>query len=76
MWTRTPVVHSDVGEPFTDVNGNGSWDNDMGVAGLGGAGDIVVYKVDYTWGLLTDFLKPYTGDLTFTTGVAVRDEPY
>ena len=66
----------DAGEPFTDVNGNGSWDDDMGLAGLGGPGDIVVYKVDYTWGLLTDFLKQYTGDLTFTSGVAVRNEPF
>lgn len=66
----------DDGEDFVDVNGNGVWDDDMGTAGLGGPGDIVVYKVDYTWGLLTEFLKQYTGDLTFTSGVAVRNEPY
>ena len=66
----------DPGEDFTDVNGNGSWDSDMGLAGLGGAGDIVVYKIDYAWGLLTEFLKPYTGDLSFTSSVAVRNEPY
>ena len=63
-------------EDFVDVNGNGVWDDDMGLAGLGGPGDIVVYKVDYEWGLLTDFLKQFTGDMTFTSGVAVRNEPY
>jgi hypothetical protein len=66
----------DQGEPFTDTNGNGVWDSDMGVVGLGGPGDIVVYKVDYQWGLLSDLLKPVVGDLTFTSGVAVRNEPY
>ena len=68
--------HFDEGEPFTDVNGNGIWDSDMGSVGLGGAGDIVVYKVDYQWGLLSEFLKPIIGDMTFTSGVAVRNEPY
>ena len=66
----------DAGEDFTDVNGNGSWDSDMGTAGLGGPGDIVVYKVEYDWGLLTNLLKPLMGTLTLTSGVAVRNEPY
>lgn len=66
----------DAGESFTDVNGNGSWDTDMGSAGLGGPGDIVVYKVQYEWGLITDLLKPVMGNLTLTSGVAVRNEPY
>lgn len=66
----------DEGEDFTDVNGNGVWDSDMGVAGLGGPGDIVVYKVNYEWGLLSNYLKPLIGDLTLVHGVAVRNEPY
>lgn len=66
----------DAGEDFTDVNGNGTWDDDMGSAGLGGPGDIVVYKVEYEWGLLTDLLKPLIGDLTLSGSIAVRNEPY
>lgn len=66
----------DGGEDFTDVNGNGVWDDDMGLAGLGGPGDIVVYKIDYDWGLMTELLKPMIGDLTFISTVAVRNEPY
>lgn len=66
----------DAGEPFMDVNGNGSWDADMGSAGLGGPGDIVVYKVDYRWGYLTELLEPLLGDITVTGSVAVRNEPF
>ncbi len=66
----------DDGEAFTDVNGNGSWDADMGLAGLGGAGDIVVYNVNYTWGLLTGLFQPLIGDITLTSSVAVRNEPF
>lgn len=66
----------DAGESFTDINGNGNWDSDMGQVGLGGAGDIVIYKVDYTWGLLTGLLHPIIGDITLTGSVAVRNEPY
>ncbi|GAA4038557.1 TadE/TadG family type IV pilus assembly protein [Parerythrobacter jejuensis] len=33
------------GEPFEDANGNGFWDDDRGVVGLGGARDAVVYTV-------------------------------
>lgn len=32
------------GEPFEDVNGNGSWDQDRGRDGLGGARDAVLYS--------------------------------
>lgn len=65
----------DAGEPFNDINGNGVWDADMGAAGLGGPGDVVVYKVNYTWGFLTRILEYATGDLTLTGGIAVRNEP-
>lgn len=32
-------------ENYTDENGNGQWDADIGVSGNGGAGDVVVYDV-------------------------------
>jgi hypothetical protein len=66
----------DGGEDFVDVNGNGTWDDDMGAAGLGGAGDIVTYSVEYDWGFMTNLLNSFTGDITLISGVAVRNEPY
>lgn len=39
----------DMGEPFEDVNENGTWDQDRGKAGLGSARDIVVYLVTVTY---------------------------
>lgn len=69
----------DSGEPFTDVNGNGQWDSDMGVAGLGGSGDIVLYTVSYdweSWTHLIDALFGEDGKITLTASTAVRNEPY
>ncbi|TDR80240.1 TadE/TadG family type IV pilus assembly protein [Paludibacterium purpuratum] len=34
--------------PFTDINGNGHWDRDMGASGAGGYGAIVRYQVKIT----------------------------
>ena len=66
----------DAGEPYTDINGNGQWDADMGAAGLGGPGDVVVYRISYTWGALTGLMEPIIGDITHTSSVAVRNEPF
>lgn len=66
----------DPGESFSDVNGNGVWDADMGTAGLGGAGDIVLYRVHYTAPSLTGFMDWATQAVTLTAAVAVRNEPY
>jgi Flp pilus assembly protein TadG len=69
----------DNGETYTDVNGNGAWDADMGVAGLGGPGDVVHYRVSYDWHLLTGLLTPAlssTGIIRLSASVVVRNEPY
>jgi Flp pilus assembly protein TadG len=69
----------DAGEPFTDVNGNGRWDPDMGSAGVGGPGDVVVYTLTYPWPLLTGLLNDLIGEsgfLTLRASIAVRNEPY
>ena len=75
----------DVGKPepktengFVDVNGNGKWDEDMGVAGLGGPGDIVLYTLEYDWYFLRGygesiFNKP---GIKLKTSVAIKNEPY
>ncbi|MDH3240081.1 MAG: pilus assembly protein [Alphaproteobacteria bacterium] len=41
----------DAGEPYTDVNGNGKWDEDVGISGAGGPGDVVLYAIRYDWPL-------------------------
>lgn len=69
----------DNGEAFTDVNGNGTWDADMGAAGLGGPGDVVLYRVTYDWRLMTGLLIPAlspTGIIRLSASVVVRNEPY
>jgi len=70
----------DLGEPFTDINSNGVWDPDMGAAGLGGPGEIVLYKIKYDLGLMTPLMRPIMGgsdgNVTLRASIAVRNEPY
>jgi Flp pilus assembly protein TadG len=39
----------DDGEPFEDANGSGSWDEDRGTLGMGGARDAVLYEVTVSY---------------------------
>ena len=69
----------DSGETFTDENDNDTWDADVGTAGAGGSGDIVVYRIKYAWPLLTPFAGQFIGsDGTFPirASIAVRNEPW
>lgn len=66
----------DDGETYTDVNGNGQWDPDMGAAGLGGPGSVVVYEIAYDWVPITPLMQPLLGTITLSTTVPVRNEPY
>lgn len=68
----------DVGEPFTDVNGNGQWDPDMGRAGAGGAGDVVLYTVNYNWPMMTGWITSIIGlsTIPLRASIAVRNEPF
>jgi len=67
----------DAGEPFTDINGNGQWDDDMGAAGLGGPGDIVVYRLTYDWPIIIPLFEPFFGEtVTLRANIAVRNEPF
>ena len=66
----------DPGEPFQDINGSGGWDADMGSAGLGGPGDIVLYTVNYRSRLMNAFVAPLFGDIRYSAAIAVRNEPY
>jgi Flp pilus assembly pilin Flp len=67
----------DAGEVFTDVNGNGQWDPDMGEAGLGGPSDVVVYRVTYDWGIITPVMRDILGEsVRHVSSIAVRNEPF
>lgn len=67
----------DSGEEFTDINGNGQWDADMGTPGLGGDCDVVVYRVQTQWSLMLGLLASSVGqDIDLTASTAVRNEPF
>jgi Flp pilus assembly protein TadG len=64
-------------EPYTDINGNGTWDPDMGAAGLGGPGDVVVYRMSYDWSIMIPLFRPFFGNsITLQSNIAVRNEPF
>lgn len=69
----------DAGEAFQDINGNGQWDSDMGAAGLGGPGDIVLYTIEYDWEMMTPLVSPFMGTggkMRLKSSVAVKNEPF
>jgi Flp pilus assembly protein TadG len=67
----------DAGEDFNDVNGNGAWDEDMGAAGLGGPGDVVVYQMSYDWDIILPMFVPFFGEsISLEANIAVRNEPF
>ncbi len=71
-------VH-DAGEPFTDINCNSQWDPDMGKAGLGHGGEVVLYSISYELELMTGLLAPLLGDngkFPLAASVVVRNEPF
>lgn len=69
----------DLGETFTDENGNGVWDADIGAAGSGASGDIVVYRMRYDWQSMTPFASHFIGNdgiLNLAASIVVRNEPW
>jgi len=66
----------DSGETYDDVNGNGEWDEDMGLPGLGGASDIVVYRITYPYAIASHLMSPFFGDLNHQAMLIVQNEPY
>lgn len=69
----------DPGERYTDVNGNGRWDTDMGRDGLGGANAVVLYRARYDWRFLTPLVRalfPPDGTVELVATMAVRNEPF
>ena len=65
---------------YQDINGNGQWDADMGLAGYGGAGAVVVYTVTYPWPIMTPILREVIGNAqgnyVINATSVVKNEPY
>lgn len=67
----------DPGESFTDLNANGTRDADRGTPGAGGSEDIVLYEVSVTWGYITPMISAIVGkEAVLRAALAVRNEPF
>lgn len=68
----------DGGEAFEDANGNGVWDADRGVGGVGGARDAVLYSVtvSYTRVFPVARLLGQSNTNTMTANTVLRNQPY
>ena len=66
------------GEPFEDANRNGSWDNDRGSSGQGGARDAVLYSVTVTYarGFPMASLIGLPDMVTTEAATVLRNQPY
>lgn len=73
----SPPCPGTPGVNFVDINGNGQWDSDMGVVGLGSANDIVVYRVTYPWPITTPIVSAIVGSpYNISVRTVVKNEPY
>jgi Flp pilus assembly protein TadG len=68
----------DAGDCYEDLNGNGKWDAMAGRTGLGGADDIVYYKVVVTYQRLFPLSKMlgFSSTQTSTASTVMRNQPY
>lgn len=68
----------DNGEAYVDENRNGIWDNDVGVSGNGGAGDVVIYSVSVTYDPLfrIPFAPSSWGRTTLQASTVRKNQPY
>jgi Flp pilus assembly protein TadG len=68
----------DKGECFQDVNGNATWDADLGKTGNGSAEDVVVYQQTVTYPRLFPMAKLLGWSTTqqITASTVLRNQPY
>lgn len=66
------------GEPFEDANGNGSWDEDRGIGGGGGARDAVLYvvTVSYPRAFAAAQFVGLSKDYTTQAVTVLRNQPW
>ena len=65
-------------ESYTDENGSTHWENDVGVAGNGGANDVVMYTVTarFTPLLHLPFLPAFNQQKTLTATAVKKNQPF
>ncbi|WP_373487148.1 TadE/TadG family type IV pilus assembly protein [Blastomonas sp.] len=68
----------DAGECFTDENGNGIWDSDLGRSGVGGARDVVLYTVRMSYQKKFPLyqLIGQDGQATIASATVLRNQPF
>lgn len=68
----------DGGEGYTDENGSGSWENNVGKDGNGGAGDVVIYTVQakYTPVFRVPFSQTLGGERTLKATGIRKNQPF
>jgi len=70
----------DPGETYSDINSNGQWDPDQGLASAGQSGEVVLYRITYDAPSMTGFLDHLIGGednaIQLVASIAVRNEPY
>ncbi len=68
----------EVGECYTDFNGNNRWDADPGSSGQGNASDSVVYTVTISYPrlFLIANLTKWTSSVTATSTTILKNQPY
>lgn len=66
------------GENYTDENGNGMWDDDIGSTGNGGAGDVVIYtvKINYKPLFPIPFYDGSDATRSLTSVAVKKNQPY
>lgn len=66
------------GEPYVDLNDNGSWDADRGRNGIGGARDVVVYKATVTYPRLFPMFTMIglSPNVNLTAATVLRNQPF
>ncbi len=68
----------DDGESYSDENGNGQWDEDIGSDGNGGASDVVVYTVTVAYDPLfpNPFVPGGADKRTLTSSTVKKNQPF
>lgn len=65
-------------ESYTDENGNGQWDAEIGLDGNGGAGDVIVYTVSvtYTPAVKVPFMPNDWGPTLLSSSTLRKNQPF
>ena len=65
------------GETYTDENGNGQWDEEVGVSGNGGANDVVIYTVRANYEpIKVPFLPEAWVNRTLESSAIKKNQPF